>query len=819
MRISLPVGLLFASAARITALRSGDWVPLADEVGSLSCPQSKTTQQGIGHCIGITPLGAAIVGGTGAASRGADLFVQCKAQSTTWGQPPAFVPQGGTFTYRYLFLRFDNATGAPVFAAQPIILPPWNAALPLLAPSAVWQGVNRTARAAAFTSDYMHLLQLAANGSVWQHLHSWKFSAPAPAHSGHWQLVVPKPAFRSRAAAAAGAGAGWTIFGVRSSGTSARAKSEFTGHSNWRSTDYEPYAGDGIYRGTLSLTTIHAFDMSATGEASNWRNVTPTGWSGGLLGLNLGWRAAETDASGTVTSSGVLLAASRTGLVFEINAKDAGAAISAGLLPPPPRPLSDATTGVLFNARVIGAAPLVYGADGLIVGGEASLHYARISTGRDVDSSSSRRRRSRRRRSRTTSKSSMSSLRSSSSPELLLHHVGPVLQQSAVLLTGQTPTVSIADWNGDGVNDIIAGSSEGRIFFVAGVRANVTMSAGAAEGGGSGGGGATSGGLRFSRGSLSFARPVPLHTGEEGTTAVEILVQGGYRIDIQGPQESRWGYTAVVACDWNEDGLMDLISSDNSALTKLYVRYRTAAGTLALRAAVALKLDGLELHGTWRNGPACGRIGSDPATSRIALVTSDADDEAHLYYRIDDANVEDGGKLLVQTNKEERQQYANVQTNYLHAGGSGRLKYAFADFDRDGRLDLLLGTSGYHSVPNNGTGFPACSPLPPSGSSSSLSSSSSSSSPPACRNNGATALVMLQSAEPHAVTGQLVFEMPKWITFNGYRASFGGQELGIAPIDVDRDGKVSIILATPGGRHLFFHADALNISAVEPPLQ
>ena len=78
---------------------------------------------------------------------------------------------------------------------------------------------------------------------------------------------------------------------------------------------------------------------------------------------------------------------------------------------------------------------------------------------------------------------------------------------------------------------------------------------------------------------------------------------------------------------------------------------------------------------------------------------------------------------------------------------------------------------------------------------------------------------MLQSAEPHAVTGQLVFEMPKWITFNGYRASFGGQELGIAPIDVDRDGKVSIILATPGGRHLFFHADALNISAVEPPLQ
>ena len=45
-------------------------------------------------------------------------------------------------------------------------------------------------------------------------------------------------------------------------------------------------------------------------------------------------------------------------------------------------------------------------------------------------------------------------------------------------------------------------------------------------------------------------------------------------MDLQGPAESRWGYTAPTMVDWNSDGLMDLISSDNSARTLLYLRQR-----------------------------------------------------------------------------------------------------------------------------------------------------------------------------------------------------------------------------------------------------
>ena len=76
------------TAALSMTLPSGEFIPLSSP-GRLVCPQSLTTLEGIGHCVGVTPLGAAPVG---AAARGADVFVECKAQMGP--------PQGGTFIYR-----------------------------------------------------------------------------------------------------------------------------------------------------------------------------------------------------------------------------------------------------------------------------------------------------------------------------------------------------------------------------------------------------------------------------------------------------------------------------------------------------------------------------------------------------------------------------------------------------------------------------------------------------------------------------------------------------------------------------------------------
>ena len=88
------------------------------------------------------------------------------------------------------------------------------------------------------------------------------------------------------------------------------------------------------------------------------------------------------------------------------------------------------------------------------------------------------------------------------------------------------------------------------------------------------------------------------------------------------------------------------------------MRYRTRSGNLALRRGVALRLDGLDLHGTWRNGPAAALVGD-----QVALVTSDEQDEAHLYWRLDDENLLDGGKLRYR--EATTGTFLPIQTNYL----------------------------------------------------------------------------------------------------------------------------------------------------------
>ena len=758
---TVTAALLFAITASASALESGSWIPLDSAAGLLACPQSRTAQEHLGDCVGISPLGSAA---TRPGSAAPDLFAQCEAQRI--GLPARGGRWGSSMLYRYPFLSRDASSGAPLFGAPVPLLQdsvlPGNISLADLRNKVVWQGGNGTrAFAAVFSSDLVHVLEL--NGSDgWRYINASRFTLPAGLGQHGLSSVAVLPPAEADAPGEDGCWAGLTAVGVVQTGNSSRSHALFAGHGDdWRSTNYRPYGGDGIYLGTLGLHGVVAFDFdigcgeeAATGGARNYRALTPPDWSGGIMGLQVAVLRLGGRPFAACTS--------RAGLVFTVPIISSANASGSKPLPLP-RVAVDSGTESLFYARVIGSKPIAYpGASGsenddMLLGGENALYFARVAAARAAGNGASRRH--------------GRPLRQQWPPLLNLFPAGPALQQGAALVTGQTPTVSTGDWDGDGLVDIIAGTSEGRILFAK--RASATG---------------------------GFLPPQPLIVGEDAETA-ELLVQGGYRRDIQGPTESRWGYTAPFAFDWNGDGLLDVLSSDNSALTTVYLRSRaTATGRLSLRRGVPLRLDGLELHGTWRNGPAAAQVGND-----VVLVTSDEQDEVHLYYRVDSFNLRDGGKLHYR--EPRTNQLLPIGTNYLHAGGSGRLKYTLVDFDGDGLLDLLLGTCGYHAVPSNSSGLPACSGG-------------------ACRDNGATVLLMRQ-AQPMAALGataappppslseQSIFEWPEWVTVQGKRLSFGGQEAGVAPLDAG-DGELSLVVATPGGRHLFFAAADIGTATAEP---
>lgn len=87
-----------------------------------------------------------------------------------------------------------------------------------------------------------------------------------------------------------------------------------------------------------------------------------------------------------------------------------------------------------------------------------------------------------------------------------------------------------------------------------------------------------------------------------------------------------------------------------------------------------LYYDGLELHGTWRVKPAVAKL-----DDRMAYVTLDDDDEFHLFWRVDDFNVTNDGKLRLE----------NGEPLFL---GQHACSPAYAPFTPGKTADLIVGT-------------------------------------------------------------------------------------------------------------------------------
>lgn len=239
-----------------------------------------------------------------------------------------------------------------------------------------------------------------------------------------------------------------------------------------------------------------------------------------------------------------------------------------------------------------------------------------------------------------------------------------VLQENAPLYGGSLTVPNVVDWDGDGVLDIVAGNSEGRLLFFKNRGTDRLPD--------------------FAMGEEMYADGKP------------ICIRPGYRI-VQGPLEGAWGYLCPTVFDWNEDGLPDIILSGsvNKYLVMLNIGTKT---TPELAEPQVIRIDNMELFGTWRVRPAVAKVGDD-----VIMIILDDLNALHAYKKVDDFTVEDAGRVLLGDGRIITGHNDRLQDNY---GQRGRAKLQLYDWDCDGDLDILLGSVRRSSYPEPTNGLP-----------------------------------------------------------------------------------------------------------------
>lgn len=255
-------------------------------------------------------------------------------------------------------------------------------------------------------------------------------------------------------------------------------------------------------------------------------------------------------------------------------------------------------------------------------------------------------------------------------------------QKADLVKFGALSTPWVVDWDGDGLDDIVAGNSAGEIAFIRNL----------------------SGGEN-----PVWAEPQLFKVGGK-----PIRIQAGYNGSIQGPAEEKWGYTVLTVADWDGDGRKDIVI--NSIWGRIEW-FRNAGGKDILELEPARPVEVAwegeapkpawnwwnpekgTLVTQWRTTPVVIDWNKDGLNDLIVL-----DHEGYPCYferfRTDDGRLmlKPGRRIFHATNcsvYHNRKGVADasagvLRLNALEAGQSGRRKICFVDWNGDGRLDLVV---------------------------------------------------------------------------------------------------------------------------------
>lgn len=249
----------------------------------------------------------------------------------------------------------------------------------------------------------------------------------------------------------------------------------------------------------------------------------------------------------------------------------------------------------------------------------------------------------------------------------------PVFKQPAYLKQepdnlkfGGLVTPYSVDWDNDGDEDLICGNTAGYIAFIENL-----------------------GGNDFP----SWAAPEYLKSDGE-----ILRIEAGMNGSIQGPAERRWGYTTQTVADWDGDGLKDIIINSIWGKIEWYQNIGTAQNPkLGPKQTVKITWGkeipkpkwnwwdpGKEEFVTqWRTTPYAIDWNRDGLMDIVML-----DHEGYLAFF---ERFKKRGSLYLKPGRRvfKDEQGEVLRLNQREAGGSGRRKLTFVDWDLDGDLDMI----------------------------------------------------------------------------------------------------------------------------------
>ncbi len=267
-------------------------------------------------------------------------------------------------------------------------------------------------------------------------------------------------------------------------------------------------------------------------------------------------------------------------------------------------------------------------------------------------------------------------------------------QEAKEVKFGALVTPVSFDWDGDGDEDLVCGNTAGYIGFIE---------------------------------NLDGGNPPRWAEPEYLTAEGQVIrIQAGYNGSIQGPCEAKWGYTVLSIADWDGDGLPDILA--NSIWGKV-VWFRNAGARRDPKPAPAQPIrvewsgqapkpawtwwtpEAGELATEWRTTPVATDLDRDGLTDLVLL-----DHEGYLaFFR---RAKQSGGLVLLPPERmfrgagacafdskgSVRQKGDGVlRLNDGAAGAGGRRKLCLVDWDRDGRLDLLVNSASINFLRNVAT--------------------------------------------------------------------------------------------------------------------